>query len=126
MRDLLRKRSQLVRQRTMNILSFKNLGVHMSSNEIKRLLFVCLLTKGLLMGDPIFISTGNISIFIIEVSIPRTVYIFSKTSIPQNIRGAKSSNSACFNPANGLHLFKDPELKENLEREIKSLFSIPR
>jgi len=41
-RDLLRKRSQLVRQRTMNILSFKNLasrnlGVQMSSNEIKRL-----------------------------------------------------------------------------------------
>lgn len=41
-RDLLRKRSQLVRQRTMNILSFKNLvsrnlGKQISSNEIKRL-----------------------------------------------------------------------------------------
>lgn len=41
-RDLLRKRSQLVRQRTMNILSFKNLvsrnlGKQMSSNDIKKL-----------------------------------------------------------------------------------------
>src|SRR4030067_1784546 len=41
-RDLLRKRLQLVRQRTMNILSFKNLvsrnlGKQISSNEIKRL-----------------------------------------------------------------------------------------
>jgi len=41
-RDLLRKRTQLVRQRTMNILSFKNLvsrnlGIQISSNEIKRL-----------------------------------------------------------------------------------------
>lgn len=40
-RDLLRKRSQLVRQRTMNILSFKNLisrnlGIKMSSNDIKK------------------------------------------------------------------------------------------
>lgn len=42
-RDLLRKRSQLVRQRTMNILSFKNLvsrnlGKQMSSNAIKKLM----------------------------------------------------------------------------------------
>jgi transposase len=42
-RDLLRKRSQLVRQRTMNILSFKNLvsrnlGIKMSSNDIKKML----------------------------------------------------------------------------------------
>jgi transposase len=41
-RDLLRKRSQLVRQRTMNLLSFKNLasrnlGRQIPSNEIKRL-----------------------------------------------------------------------------------------
>ncbi|MBM4141857.1 MAG: IS110 family transposase [Nitrospira sp.] len=41
-RDLLRKRSQLVRQRTMNILSFKNLasrnlGKQIPGNEIKRL-----------------------------------------------------------------------------------------
>jgi len=41
-RDLLRKRSQLVRQRTMNILSFKNLvsrnlGIKMSSNDIKKM-----------------------------------------------------------------------------------------
>jgi transposase len=41
-RDLLRKRSQLVRQRTTHILSFKslvsrNLGIQMSSNEIKNL-----------------------------------------------------------------------------------------
>jgi transposase len=41
-RDLLRKRSQLVRQRTSHILSFKslvsrNLGIQMSSNEIKNL-----------------------------------------------------------------------------------------
>lgn len=41
-RDLLRKRSQLVRQRTSHILSFKNLasrncGIQMSSNEVKNL-----------------------------------------------------------------------------------------
>jgi transposase len=41
-RDLLRKRSQLVRQRTMNILSFKNLisrnlSIKMSSNDIKKM-----------------------------------------------------------------------------------------
>jgi transposase len=42
LRDMLRKRLKLVQQRSMNVLSFKslvnrNLGLHMSSNEIKKL-----------------------------------------------------------------------------------------
>ena len=37
MRDLLRKRGQLVRQRTANLLSIQNTGSAMNSNRIKTL-----------------------------------------------------------------------------------------